>query len=99
MAILCLRSTPIDHVSSSQVEILIGRKIQDNLSRRFDRKQEDDQHYPHLHGRQEEQKQSFDQHVIPLPMIVPGQSVNVRDSLMSRSEPGKVTNVLPHPVC
>ena len=74
MALLCLRTTPIDQVSSSPAEILLGRRIQDNLPRRFNRKPEDDQHYQRLHERQEEQKRSFDQHVRPLPMVVPGQS-------------------------
>ena len=78
MALLCLRATPIDQVSSSPAEILLGRRIQDKLPRRFNRKPEDDQHYQRLHERQEEQKRSFDQHVRPLPMVVPGQSVNVR---------------------
>ena len=74
MALLCLRTTPIDQVSSSPAEILLGRRIQDNLPRRFNRKPEDDQHYQRLHECQEEQKRSFDQHVRPLPMVVPGQS-------------------------
>ena len=74
MALLCLRTTPIDQVSSSPAEILLGRRIQDNLPQRFNRKAEDDQHYQRLHERQEEQKRSFDQHVRPLPMVVPGQS-------------------------
>ena len=78
MALLCLRATPIDQVSSSPAEILLGRRTQDKLPRRFNRKPEDDQHYQRLHERQEEQKRSFDQHVRPLPMVVPGQSVNVR---------------------
>ena len=94
MALLCLRATPIDHVSISPAEILFGRKIQDNLPRRFDRKPKDDQHYQRLHERQEEQKRRNDQHVRPLLMIVPGQSVNVRNLLTSRWEPGKLTDVL-----
>ena len=93
MALLCLRATPIDHVSSSPVEILLGRRIQDNLPKRFNRKPDDDQHYQRLHERQEEQKRSFDQHVRPLPMVVPGQAVNVRNPLTSRWEAGKVSDV------
>ena len=96
MALLCLRATLIDHVSSSPAEILLGRRIQDNLPRRFNRKSEDNQHYQRLHERQEEQKRGFDQHVRALPMVVPGQSVNVRDPLTSRWEVGKVSDVLPH---
>ena len=96
LALLCLRATPIDQVSSSPAEILLGRRIQDNLPRRFNRKPEDDQHYQRLHERQEELKRSFDQHVRPLPMVVPGQSVNVRNPLTSRWEAGKVTDVLSH---
>ena len=96
MALLCLRTAPIDQVSSSPAEILLGRRIQDNLPRRFNRKPEDDQHYQRLHERQEEQKRSFDQHVRPLPMVVPGQSLNVRHPLTSRWEAGKVTDVLRH---
>ena len=96
MALLCLTATLIDHVSSSPAEILLGRKIQDNLPQRFNRKPEDDQHYQRLHERQEEQKRSFDQHVRPLPMVFPGQSVNVRNSLTSRWEAGRATDVLPH---
>ena len=86
MALLSLGATPIDHVSGSPAEILLGRKIQGNLSQRFNRKPEDDQHYQHLHERQEEQKRSFDQHVRPLPMVVPGQSINVCNPLTSRWE-------------
>ena len=96
MALLCLRATPIDHVSSSPPEILLGRRIQDNLPRRFNRKPEDNQHYQPLHEGQEEQKRSFGQQVRALPTVVPGQSVNVRNPLTSRLEAGKVTDVLPH---
>ena len=94
MALLCLRATPIDHVSSSPAEILLGRKIQDKLPRGFNRKPEDNQHYQRLHEQQEEQKRSFNQSVRPLPMVVPGQFVNVHNPLTSRWEAGKVTDVL-----
>ena len=96
MALLCLRATPIDRMSKSPAEILLGRKIQDNLPRRFIRKPEEDKHYEHLNERQQEQKREYDQHARPLPIIVPGQPVNVRNPLTSRWEPGRVTDVLPH---
>ena len=96
MALQCLRATLIDHVSGSPAEILFARKIQDNVPRRFDSKPEDNQHYQRLHECQEEQKRSFDQHVRPLPMVVPGQSVHVRNPLTSRWAPGKVAKVLLH---
>ena len=87
---------PIDHVSSSPAEILLGRKIHDNLPQRFSRKPEADRHYQRLHERQEEQKRSFGQHIRPPPLVVPGQSVNVCCPLTSRSEAGKVTDGLSH---
>ena len=96
MALLCLRATPIDRDSKSPAELLFGRKIQDNLPRRFARTPEEDHYYQHLNEKQEKQKEHYDQHAKPLQMVVSGQPIYARNPQTSKWEPGTVTDVSPH---
>jgi len=53
VALLCLRTTPIDHKLLSPAELLLGRAIQDNLPRRIPRDALNEVVAPRLEERQE----------------------------------------------
>jgi transposase InsO family protein len=69
-ALLCLRSTPIDHALPSPAELLMKRKLQNNLPRKITRDHNSDDIITRLEHRQEEQKQYHDQHVKPVLFII-----------------------------
>jgi len=56
MALLCLRTVPIDHKLRSPAELLLGRAIQDNLPRKIPRDALNKVVAPRLEERQELQK-------------------------------------------
>ena len=53
LALLCLRTTPIDGKSKSPAELLFGRQLQDNLPRRRARNADEEDHFEHLAAKQE----------------------------------------------
>ena len=56
MALLCLRTTPIDHKLPSPVELLLGRAIQDNLLRKIPKDTLNEAVAPRLEEREELQR-------------------------------------------
>ena len=56
IALLCLRSTPIDNKLPSPAELLLGREIQDNLPRRIQSNHASDEVIHRLQERQASQK-------------------------------------------
>ena len=77
IALLCLRSTPIDNALPSPAELLMKRKLQDSLPRKITRDHNSDDIITRLEQRQEKQKQYHDEHVKPLSAVQSGQSVSV----------------------
>lgn len=94
LALLCLRATPIDGKLPSPAELLLGRKIQDNLPRMIARTNDSDDVINRLEYRQEVQKHYHDRHVKILPALHPGQPITVRDPTTRKWNPAIVKEKL-----
>ncbi len=81
MALLCIRSTPIDPVVPSPAEMLLhGRKIKGNLPVKTNNTlAARDQIHARLQQRQQNQKMAHDKHAHDLPPLYPGQELRVQD--------------------
>ena len=92
LALLCLRTTPIDGKSKSPAELLLGRQLQDNLPRRQPRNPNEADHFEHLVAKQQKQKQHHDEHARakPLSPVVPSQPVVVRNPATNNWAPATV---------
>lgn len=98
MAMLCLRTTPLDHGIPSPGELLYNRKMQANLPIRVRNTahQRDDIHQRLLH-RQDSQKHHFDQHAHDLPPLSVGQQVRIQDQSTHHWVPASVKEVCTEP--
>ena len=76
LALLFIRSTPIDSKLPSPAELLQNRKFQDTLPQIH--KQGDEEMLARLEYRQIQQKVCHDQHTRELPMLQPEQAVSVQ---------------------
>ena len=94
MALLCLRTTPIDHKLPSPAELLLGRAIQDNLPRKIPRDALNEVVTPRLEERQELQKFYHDRSARQLPALTPGQRVSIQDPTTLKWKPAEVTEKL-----
>ncbi|CAB3997498.1 Retrovirus-related Pol poly from transposon [Paramuricea clavata] len=90
IALLCLRSTPIDNTLPSPAELLMKRKLKDNLPRKITGVHNSDDIITRLEQRQEKQKQYHDQHVKPLPALQSGQSVSVQNPSTGKWSPATI---------
>ena len=90
IVLLCLRSTSIDNALPSLAELLMKRKLQDNLPRKITKDHNSDDVITRLEQRQEKQKQYHDQHVKPLPALQPAQSVSVRNPSTGKWTPATI---------
>lgn len=91
IALLSLRTTPIESNLPSPVEIIFGRKIHANLPVHFPNKSPDrDQIGERLEIRQHNQKAYHDKHVHELDSSDPGQNVMVRDTEHNTWQPAIV---------
>ena len=93
LAMLCLRTTPIDHHLPSPAEMLNSRVYQSNLlsvsqSTLFPTK--DGEINDKLQARQDLQKFYYDKSSKELPEVYPGDSVRVLDPFSHKWEPGVV---------
>ena len=78
LALLCIRTTPVDNVLPSQTEMLYKRKVQGNLPVRMRNKLGNKEEiYERLQQRQEVQKTNHDQHSRDLSPLFPGQNVRI----------------------
>ena len=94
MALLCLRTTPIDHKLPSPAELLLGRAIQDNLPRKIPRDALNEVVTPRLEERQEMQKFYHDRSARQLPTLTPGQRVSIQDQTTLKWKPAEVREKL-----
>ena len=92
IALLCLRSTPIDSKLPSPAELLLGRQIQDNLPRKIQNNHSSDEVIHRLQERQASQKFYYDQHTHVLPSLTPGEQVTVLNPRTLEWKPAVVTN-------
>ena len=98
MALMCLRSTPIDHSLPSPAELLYQRKIRGNLPVRIHNKdQTKDRVMIQLQHKQQKQLEYHDRHSKPLQPVSPGQNVMIQDQGTKKWSPAIVTNTTPEP--
>ena len=90
MALLCLRATPIDNDLPSPAELLHGRPIQDNLPKKTSKAATNKEVTNRLLQRQAAQKYYHDRNTKPLPILKPGQSVNIQYPRTKTWEPADV---------
>ena len=91
LAMLCLRSTPLDHNTASPTELLNPRVYQANLpsiSKPGLSLSADGEVNTKLQARQDEQKSQYDKSSKPLPAIYPGDPVRVLNPHDLKWEPG-----------
>ena len=90
LALMCLRSTPIDGKLPSPAELLLGRPIQDNLPRRIQGSPNNDDITERLEYRQERQRHYHDRGCRSLPDLAPGQAIRIQDPVSSTWKPAMV---------
>ena len=94
MVLLCLRSTPINHVIPSPGELLFNRKLVGNLPVKCpNNATKKEKIATHLYQRQSYQKSQHDRHIRDLPNILEGQRVRVYDPDSSKWSPTVVTQM------
>ena len=97
MALLSLRTTPIDSHLPSPAEILHGRKIRGNLPIKTRLRRDQTDILPRLEERQTKQKAYHDRHASDLPTLSPGQPIRVQHPNSGRWEPATVVDQRPEP--
>ena len=91
MALLCLRTTPIDNEIPSPAELLCRRKFKSNLPINIkNNAAHKDQTYQRLQERQDQQKAYFDRSAHDLKPLVPGQLVRIQDARTGLWTPAQV---------
>jgi len=99
LAMLCLRTTPIDHHTPSPCELLNSRRYQSNLPALSGRKVKEmpESYNDSLQRRQELQKSFHDRSVKALPPLKPQDHVRVQDPCSKIWHPGQVIQMLSAP--
>lgn len=98
MALLTLRTTPIDSKIPSPAELLSGRKMRGNLPMHTPSKYgQKDQVFEHFQHKQGTQKKYFDQHSTELSPLMTGQYVRFQDHVTGLWNPATVVGKCPEP--
>ncbi|XP_063953999.1 uncharacterized protein K02A2.6-like [Lytechinus pictus] len=98
MALLCLRTTPIDSELPSPAELLCGRKFKSNLPLVIhNTSSRKEQHYQRLQQRQDQQKAYHDRSAHNLQPLRPSQRVMVQDARTHLWIPGQVEECCDEP--
>ena len=79
LALLSLRTTPIDNVLPSPAELLFNRKVQSKIPHVVRHTIQSENTKQHLQNRQAVQKVYFDKHAKELPPLIENQQVSVRN--------------------
>ena len=90
MALLCLRTTPIDHKLPSPAELFLGRALQDNLPTKIPGDALNEVVAPRLEERQELQKCYRDRSARQLPELKPRPKVCIQDQSTLKWKPAEV---------
>lgn len=98
MAMLSLRTTPVDHKLPSPAVMLYNRRLRTDLPTVVHNRNPDkDQILARLQERQDKQKANYDQHARDLPPLIPGESVVVQNQGTNQWTPATVTRVCEEP--
>ena len=91
MALLCIRTTPVDSNVPIPGELLLGRKLQGNLPVRIStRDHRRDEIHARLVAKQQKQKIYYDQHVRDLSHLTLGQDVRIQDHRTKEWQQGTI---------
>ena len=90
VALLCLRTTPIDQKLPSLAELLFGRAIQENHPRKIPRDTLNEAVASRLEERQEFQRYYYDRSARQLPELTPGQMVSIQDQTTLKWKPANL---------
>ena len=97
MALLTLRTTPIDSHLPSPAEILQGRRVRGNLPVKTWLRRDQIDVLPRLEERQTTQKAYHDRHATELSKLSPGQPIRVQHPQSGRWEPATIVDQRPEP--
>ena len=99
LALLCIRTTPVDNQLPSPAELLFNRKIRSNLPTQIQNNNPDkDKIADRLQSRQSNQKAHFDTRTKPQPPLITGQNVYIQDQTgKKRWHPAVVNKVRDEP--
>ncbi|PIK34103.1 hypothetical protein BSL78_29069, partial [Apostichopus japonicus] len=99
LALLCIRTTPVDHQIPSPAELLFNRKIRSTLPTQIHNNNPDkDKVAERLQSRQSSQKIRFDDRTQLQPPLLAGQNVYVQDQTgKKRWQPATVNRVREEP--
>ena len=94
LAMLCLRTTPINHNLPSPAELLNNRILRSNLIAKVStpRFSNTDHIHEELKHRQDMQKMCHDRTAHDLPPLVPGQDVHILDNQTGKWKPATITS-------
>ena len=95
LALLYLRSTPVDSKMPSPAQLLQGRTFHDTLPKISTRG--DEEVMEHLEKKQQRQKVLYDQHTRKHTPLTPGQKVSVLNPSSHTWQPATVTEVCDEP--
>ena len=90
MSLLCLRATPVDHKLPPPATLLLGRPIQENLSRKISRDPSSEEVTSRLIERQQLQKHYYDRSAKALLEVAPGQRITIQDPASLKWKPAEV---------
>ena len=91
MAMLCIRTTPIDHTIPCPAQLLYNRKVRGNLPVRIrNTLNSRDEITDRLYQRQASQKEYHDRRAKDLPPLKAGQAVSIQDPTSGRWTPATV---------
>ena len=97
MALLNLRTTPIDSHLPSPAELLQGRRVRGNLPMRSRPSRDQDDTHRRLTERQGNQKAYYDRNTVELTPLSPGQPIRVQHPQTGRWRPATVLDTRPEP--
>ncbi len=98
MALLCIRTTPIDSVIPSPAEIFHGRKVQSNLPLKIPNTSvRKDSISDRLQHKQDKQKEYYDKRTCDLPPLIPGHAIRVQHHATKLWSPATVQKKCPEP--
>ena len=97
MALLCLRTTPIDHMLPSPAELLFNRKFLSNLPMRRNDPSNKEEIRSRLKERQVKQKHYHDKGAKDLPPLTTGQHVRLLNDNNGHWEPAIIKAPYPEP--
>ena len=90
LAMLCLRTTPVDHSLPAPCELLNGRRYRSNIPSRATSRISDNDYVSTLQNRQDRSKELYNRHSRPLPKLTHGENVRIQDDRTGTWKPGMV---------